>query len=51
MYVIREPNGEYLSVAKKGEEGFNYDEQKKITYANDAILTGIWGKGVNCTLD
>jgi hypothetical protein len=45
MYVIKEPNGEYLCLAKKGTKDFNYDEQKEITYANDAILTGILEKG------
>jgi|SRR6185295_5816426 len=45
MHVIKEPNGEYLCLARKGEKDFNYDEQKEITYANDAILTGILEKG------
>ena len=45
MHVIKEPNGEYLCLARKGEKDFNYDEQKEITYANDAILTGIFEKG------
>ena len=44
MYVIKDPEGEYLSVAKRGEKDFNYDEQKEITYANDAILTSIFEK-------
>jgi hypothetical protein len=45
MYVIKEPNGEYLCLAQKGTKDFNYDEQKEITYAYDAILTGILEKG------
>jgi hypothetical protein len=45
MYIIKEPNGEYLCLARKGEKDFNYDEQREITYANDAILTGIFEKG------
>jgi hypothetical protein len=44
MYVIKEPGGEYLSLAKKGTKDYNYDKQKEITYANDAILTGIFDK-------
>jgi len=45
MYVIKDPNGEYLSLGKKGTRAYNYDEQKEITYAHDAILTGIFEKG------
>jgi hypothetical protein len=45
IYVIRDPDGEYLSLAKKGTKDYNYDQQKEITYANDAILTGIFEKG------
>jgi hypothetical protein len=45
IYVIKEPDGEYLCLAQKGTKDFNYDEQKEITYANDAILTGILEKG------
>jgi hypothetical protein len=45
MYVIKKPDGEYLCLAHKGTKDFNYDEQKEITYANDAILTGILEKG------
>lgn len=44
MYVIKDPNGEYLCLAKKGTKDYNYEEQKEITYANDAILTGIFEK-------
>ncbi|HKO95437.1 MAG TPA: hypothetical protein VJU86_00490 [Pyrinomonadaceae bacterium] len=44
MHVIKNPDGEYLSLAKKGTQDFNYDEQKEITYANDAIITGIFEK-------
>ena len=45
MYVIKDPNGEYLGLKKKGTKDFSYDEQKEITYANDAIFTGIFEKG------
>ena len=44
MYVIKNPDGEYLCLAKKGTCDYNYDEQKEITYANDAILTCIFEK-------
>lgn len=45
MYVIKDPDGDYLSLAKNGTKDYNYDEQKEITYANDAILTGVFDKG------
>jgi hypothetical protein len=45
MYVVKDPNGEYLSLARKGSRDYNYNEQKEITYANDAIVTGIFEKG------
>lgn len=45
MYVVKDPNGEYLSLARKGTRDYNYNEQKEITYANDAIVTGILEKG------
>jgi len=45
MYIIRDPNGEYLGLLKKGRKDFNYNEQKETTYANDAIFTGIFEKG------
>jgi hypothetical protein len=45
MYVIKDPGGEYLCLAKKGTRDYNYEEQKEITYANDAIMTGIFEKG------
>jgi hypothetical protein len=45
MYVIKDPDGEYLCLAKKGSRDYNYEEQKEITYANDAIMTGIFEKG------
>ena len=45
MYVIKDPNGEYLNLARKGTRDYNYREQKEITYANDAIATGILEKG------
>jgi hypothetical protein len=44
MYVIKDPDGEYLCLAKKGTRDYNYEEQKEITYANDAIMTGIFEK-------
>jgi hypothetical protein len=45
MYVVKDPNGEYLSLARKGTRDYNYNEQKEITYADDAIVTGIFEKG------
>ena len=45
MHVIKDPSGEYLTLAKKGTSDYNYDAQKKITYANDAISTGFFEKG------
>ena len=45
MYVIKDPDGEYLCLAKKGTRAYNYEAQKEITYANDAIMTGIFEKG------
>lgn len=45
MYAIKDPDGEYLSLARKGTRDYNYNQQKEITYANDAILTGIFEKG------
>ena len=45
MYVVKDPTGEYLSLARKGTRDYNYNEQKEITYANDAIVIGILEKG------
>jgi hypothetical protein len=45
MYVIKDPAGEYLCLAKKGTRDYSYEEQKEITYVNDAIMTGIFEKG------
>ena len=45
MHVIKDPGGEYLTLAKKGTSDYNYNEQREITYANDSILTGIFEKG------
>lgn len=44
-HVIKDPNGEYLALAKKGSRGFNYDKQTNMTYSKDAIVTGIFEKG------
>ena len=44
MYVIKDPDGEYLCLAKKGTRDYNYEEQKEIIYENDVILTGIFEK-------
>lgn len=44
-HIIKEPNGEYLCLAKKGTKDFDYDKQREITYAHDAIMTGIFEKG------
>jgi hypothetical protein len=45
LHVIKEPNGEYIGLAKKGTHDYNYNIQKEITYVNDAIFTGIFEKG------
>ena len=45
MHVIKDPGGEYLILAKKGTHDYNYNKQKEITYARDAIATGIFEKG------
>ena len=45
MHVIKDPDGEYICLAKKGSRDYNYEAQKEITYANDAIMTGIFEKG------
>jgi hypothetical protein len=45
MYVIKDPAGDYLSLARKGTRGYNYEVQKEITYANDSIITGFFEKG------
>ena len=45
MHVIKDPGGEYLTLAKKGTSDYNYVAQKKITYPNDAISTGFFEKG------
>lgn len=44
MYVIKDPAGDYLSLAKKGTRDYNYTAQKEIIYENDAIVTGIFEK-------
>ncbi len=45
VHVIREPNGHYISLAKKGSRDYNYSAQKEITYVNDSIMTVIPEKG------
>ena len=45
MHVIKDPNGEYIGLAKKGTTDYNYNTDKEITYVNDAIFTGIFEKG------
>ena len=47
MYVVRDPDGDYISVAGKGTRDYNYDAQKEITYANDAIVTSTFEKGAS----
>lgn len=44
MHVIKDPEGEYLCLAEKGTQDYDYEAQKEITYANDAIMTGIFEK-------
>jgi hypothetical protein len=45
IHVIKNPAGEYIGLARKGTSDYNYNEQKEITYATDAIFTGILEKG------
>jgi hypothetical protein len=45
MRIIKEPGGEYIMLAKKGSRGYNYNTDKKTTYANDAIVAVIFEKG------
>ena len=45
VHVIREPNGQYIGLAKKGSHDYNYTAQKEITYVNDSIMTVIPEKG------
>lgn len=44
MHVIKDPAGEYLCLARKGTEDYDYEQQKEIRYVNDAIMTGIFEK-------
>ena len=41
VHVIKEPDGQYIVLAKKGTGDYNYDTQKETTYVNDAIMTVI----------
>ena len=45
MYIIRNPDGEYIILGRKGTQDYNYNKQRTITYANDSILTCIFEKG------
>jgi hypothetical protein len=45
MHVIKEPNGQYIALAKKGTHDYNYNTDKEITYLNDSIITVIPEKG------
>lgn len=45
MYVVKDPDGDYLSLAKKGTRGYNYEKQKEIIYTSDGIFTGFFEKG------
>ena len=44
LHVIEEPMCDYLSLAKKGTQDYNFDEQRKIIYPNDAIVAVIFEK-------
>ncbi|HSE32404.1 MAG TPA: hypothetical protein VLA93_12610 [Pyrinomonadaceae bacterium] len=41
VHVIKEPDGQYIGLAKKGSHDYNYSAQKEITYVNDSIMTVI----------
>lgn len=45
MHVFEEPSTDYLMLAERGSRAYNYDQQRQITYANDAIVTVIFEKG------
>ena len=45
MHVVKEPGGEYIMLATKGTGGYNYHTDKRIKYANDAIVAIIFEKG------
>jgi hypothetical protein len=45
VHVIKEPNGQYIALAKKGTHDYNYNTDKEITYLNDSIITVIPEKG------
>jgi hypothetical protein len=36
--------GDYISLIKKGEEGYNFDTQKKFIFRNDAISANWYGQ-------
>ncbi len=43
FYELDEP-GEYLTLGRKGADGFNFDADKKFEYTNDAIQVWIFEK-------
>lgn len=45
LHVIKDPDGQYIALAKKGTGDYNYTSEKHITYANDSIITVIPEKG------
>jgi hypothetical protein len=44
MYVMKDADGEYLSLGRKGTKDYNYEEQKEIIYANDAVQLNYFEK-------
>ena len=45
MHVIDNPEGAYLCLMPRGEWDYDFEMQAFFTYANDAILAGIFEKG------
>jgi hypothetical protein len=46
LYALTEcGGGDYIFLAKKGEGGYSYEQQREIVYEHDAICTAIWEKG------
>lgn len=43
MHIL-EPEGEYLTLIRRGARDYNYEKQSHFTYQNDAIFNGIFEK-------
>jgi hypothetical protein len=44
MHVL-DPEGEYLTLMRRGDWDYDYETQSHFTYQHDAIFTGIFEKG------